>query len=161
MPQISNQQHALLFSIGHVIESGIDHNNYMQEATHGEVNYVRGGGIVMMFSWLQHNCSDTIWQNRINIPRLFSWPGLSGWLEFINFNRIRHCFAHNGDGKLLPNHALSIKNFLEKFNHNPPLDSRSNTRKPYYSIQNDRIVLTANALHWCKVSIVKFYNNLP
>ena len=103
----------LFNGIRDVIEDGINHQTVIGTGfTADEANYVRGGGIIMMVAWVERQFPKKDWEQRFDIPRPFSWPGLDGWLEFINFNRIRNCFAHYGNGTMFPNKSLDIENFL-------------------------------------------------
>lgn len=90
-------------------------------------NQILGGTIVTHISRMEHELSKKKGEQ---------WPGIEkhyGKVEFLNFNYIRHCFAHAG-GKLLPNRKESITNFLSELKAGNIVDHENNSVNPYYEI---------------------------
>lgn len=151
----------IMGAICRLIEEGFDRDQAIlpDKLSPEEKNILRGGGIIMMFSWTQYRCPNDIWSNRYNDCKPFQWDH---WNEFINFNYTRNCFAHSGDGMMMsPDyHRRDIERFLEEFERNPPVDNRGNRIQPYYRIEGNKIILMSNALRRCRSICLEFLQKI-
>jgi|TARA_R110000744_G_C19359790_1_gene561307 hypothetical protein len=103
-------------------------------------NQILGGAIVTHISRME---------NELGKEKGKPWPSINehyGELEFLNFVRIRHCFAHAG-GKLLPNRKKGITGFLSELKDGNILDHRNNLVNPYYEVdENDFLKLDTSSI---------------
>lgn len=148
----------LLRAIPRVISAGITHDDHIDpRLSIEEKNYIKGGGLIMMLSWLQHNTSTNIWEQRYHRP--FNWIH---WDEFLNLCRIRNCFAHGGDGTIPDNLRNEMNSYLTNFLANPPVNVHGENVAKYYDIENNKIILIGDkALRRCASICYNFYQNMP
>lgn len=79
-----------------------------------------------------------------------------GWEEFVNFHRIRHCFAHK-NGLLLKGHASHITSFQKKLKQGTVKDRNGKKLDSYYDISSQKeIMLKATALERLRILSMEF-----
>ena len=129
-------------------------------------NILRGGIIVMLFSWLESRTATKCDWSKLHDPsqqKPFPWWG---WDELINFHKIRHCFAHDENGKLLTTYQKNIVDFQKlitdgKVTRKESRTSKNVTVQPYYEIQSNRIILNDQAIQKCLSITGHFYMAIP
>ena len=129
-------------------------------------NILRGGIVVMLFSWLESRTSTKCDWKKLHDPKQhkpFKWWG---WDELINFHKIRHCFAHDENGKLLTKYQKAIADFQKLITDGKVTRKAFRAGKfvpvqPYYKIQNNRIILNDQAIHKCLSITGRFYLAIP
>lgn len=83
-------------------------------------------------------------------PRWYSWD------EFVNFYRIRHCFAHN-IGILFKGHDQHIGDFRRKLEKGLVKDRRRKRVDLYYDIRaQNEIIVGNNALNRLRILCMEF-----
>lgn len=79
-----------------------------------------------------------------------------GWGEFVNFYRIRHCFAHN-NGVLLPGHSSHMIDFRNKQKNGLIKDRNGKQVDPYYDISSqNEIILENYSLNRLRILCMEF-----
>jgi len=79
-----------------------------------------------------------------------------GWDEFVNFYRIRHCFAHN-KGILLKGHDQHLIDFREKLEKGLVKDRYGRQVDPYYNISSqNEIILENDAFNRLRILCMEF-----
>lgn len=150
----------LTSDLNDVIENGINHFKTLDEKMEPETpNFARGGGIIMLLAWLEGHYSKQDWDVKKNPPSV--WQNAD---EFRNFYQIRHCFAHFGNGKFFESKKSGIENFLQLL-HSGSITETSHENvikvKPYYEINDDKIILKSHALRRCRAVCFMFLRDFP
>lgn len=112
---------------------------------------LEGGMIVLTFAWLESYYDETKW--KYLVKNLGDWEYADEWraLYFI-----RHCFAHTGNGEILPSKKTVIEKLFTRLKNNEIDDGRGKPKKPYFHIDNNRIVLHGNCIDRCRMACIRF-----
>jgi len=115
---------------------------------------LKGIGIVSIFAWVQSYYPEARWSQILNPPH--AWSDFEEWN---NLRRIRHCFAHSYEGDLLVAQGPCIIAFHQRLVNGEFTDDNGNAIKPYYKIENNRVVLENNAVRRARALCIRFLDN--